>query len=226
MKARRKQFLYKLKVSWFPQSGDHALLKEEKCRRYLNAAVRLHTQKTKLPTKMCAFVVIEASVCFPSDPLVLGTPAVLEVFGSWDHLPSITVIVLVVSNWLMSLAHAFLLITRIMILINLVVLHHGTNVGRVLGTPSQIDLVKVVPNGHSAQPYPPASSNPPAMAPKPHLSTETASHYGRMTARPGGGEAFSGTPVTTPSTRSPMGGSSGGRGNIYPIASLNPYQNK
>ena len=120
--------------------------------------------------------------------------------------------------------------TRIMIIINLAVLHRGSDVGRVLGTPTQMDLIKVVPNGHSApapaQPPPPVSTNPPAMAPKPFPPAETGSYYGGTPARPSGGGTFGGTPATTPSTRSPMGGSLGARGNIYPIAGLNPYQNK
>ena len=123
---------------------------------------------------------------------------------------------------------------RIMIIINLTILHRGSDVGRVLGTPTQMDLIKVVPNGHSgpapvpAQPPPSMSSNPPVMASKPFHSAETGPRYGGMAARPSGvgGGAFGGTPATTPPSRSPMGGSSGGRGNIYPIAGLNPYQNK
>ena len=125
---------------------------------------------------------------------------------------------------------------RIMILINLVVLHRGSEVGRVLGAPAQMDLMKVVPNGHSTsgpvQPPPPFSSNPPPMAPKPFSTAATAGtgpSYGggggSMAGRPGGANMYGGAPTTTP-TRSPMGGSSGARGNIYPIAGLNPYQNK
>lgn len=110
-----------------------------------------------------------------------------------------------------------------MIIINLSVLHRGIDVGKIIGNPNQMELLKVMPNGHSPslQPLPPVSSNPPAAAPKVFPAMGAGTNFGGTGFKTGGGGAFGG-----PSATSPMGSSPGARGTIYPIASLNPYQNK
>ena len=123
-----------------------------------------------------------------------------------------------------------------MVLINVTVIHKGSKVGSMLGQPKNLEI-KMCENGSSAQqiskpqpsvPYnnrPPLGNNqplrstfgnpvPPPSVPIEH-KTPPKKFYGGTTT---GGGGFRATPS---SGKSPISGR-----NVFPIASLNPYQNK
>ena len=136
-----------------------------------------------------------------------------------------------------------------MILINLTVIHSGPSVGKVLGTPKNLEIT-ICENGSSNPP--PAKPNPQttSMGPRPPLNQNQPSHstFGNLGQRPTNPplaavkqeqkpqtNQFYGaqprTPVkqygTTPSSFSGGAGSSPiSSRNVFPITSLNPYQNK
>ena len=138
-----------------------------------------------------------------------------------------------------------------MILINLTILHSGANVGKVLGTPKNLEI-SVCENSsisHSSktlpQQPPPASVRPPlnqnqqpytsfgsvSNQPTPVVTTNTPQPVKQQQVTPT--KSFYGAQANTkPYGNSPsFSGSSSPQTqitnrNVFPIASLNPYQNK
>ena len=136
---------------------------------------------------------------------------------------------------------------RIMILINLSVMHSGSTVGKVLGSPKNLEITHIAENKSSV---PPSSKPLPQQVPRPPLNQNQPSNatFGNY-QRPGNFAAnslpqqpvknelktppkqFYGAKTNTKQygaspSFSGVGGSPLAGRNIFPIASLNPYQNK
>lgn len=142
-----------------------------------------------------------------------------------------------------------------MILISLSVLHQGSSIGKIIGTPKNLDIA-VCENGSSSS-LPPSKppQQPPAATPKPPLNQNQPSSYptfgghrggkssssssGSMMAQPSvkqeqktptkqfyGAQANAKPYGRSPSSLPSVGGSPITTRNVFPIASLNPYQNK